>query len=60
MSDDGDRQNEPPASSADTEDDQVAIGEDPETGSTVADPSAEDSGLPPGGEDPMAGEALSG
>ena len=34
--------------------------EDPETGSTPTDPSADDSGAPPEGTDPMAGEAPSG
>jgi hypothetical protein len=33
---------------------------DPETGSTPADPVVDDVGLPPAGEDPMAGEAPSG
>ena len=33
---------------------------DPDTGSSAEDPSAEKTGLPPEGTDPMAGEAPSG
>jgi hypothetical protein len=44
----------------DREPDAAAPGGDPETGSTVTDPSAQASGLPPSGTDPMAGEAPSG
>ena len=33
------------------------LAEDPATGSTPSDPTAEESGLPPGGTDPMGGTA---
>lgn len=36
------------------------FGGDPQTGSSPPDPSMEDSGLPPAGDDPMGGPAPSG
>jgi hypothetical protein len=44
----------------DREPDPAAPGGDPETGSTPEDPTVERTGPPPGGSDPMAGEAPSG
>ena len=38
-------------------DDLEGLPEDPATGSTPSDPTAEASGLPPGGTDPMGGTA---
>jgi hypothetical protein len=38
-------------------DDLEGLAEDPATGSTPSDPTAEASGLPPGGTDPMGGTA---
>ncbi len=53
---------QPAGPEIDDDDDDVDDGElasDPVTGSTPTDPSVDDVGLPPGGDDPMAGEAPS-
>ncbi len=38
---------------------QARHAEDPDTGSTPEDPAVDDTGLPPAGKDPMAGESPS-
>ncbi|MET0728995.1 MAG: hypothetical protein ABWZ76_11930 [Acidimicrobiales bacterium] len=48
----------PPPTPEDT--DRDGLSSDPETGSTKRDPAADESGLPPAGEDPMGGAAPSG
>lgn len=50
-----------PAREPGTDDDEPEeISEDPNTGSTKPDPTEKTTGLPPAGQDPMAGEAPSG